>query len=72
VKAYVIATETVNDERTFGEYREKVCDTITSFGGQFIVHGGDLTILEGEWSHPRLVIVEFPSRAAAEGWYNSP
>jgi uncharacterized protein (DUF1330 family) len=72
VKAYVIAAETVNDERTFGEYREKVRDTITSFGGQFIVRGGNPTILQGEWPHPRLVIVEFPSRAAAEGWYNSP
>jgi uncharacterized protein (DUF1330 family) len=27
--------------------------------------------LEGAWPHPRLVIIEFPSRAAAEGWYRS-
>jgi uncharacterized protein (DUF1330 family) len=28
--------------------------------------------MEGEWPHTRLVIIEFPSRAAAEGWYKSP
>jgi uncharacterized protein (DUF1330 family) len=29
-------------------------------------------VLEGEWPHPRLVVIEFPSRAAAEDWYKSP
>jgi uncharacterized protein (DUF1330 family) len=43
-----------------------------SFGGKFIVRGGNFTSLEGKWPHPRLVIIEFPSRDAAEGWYNSP
>jgi uncharacterized protein (DUF1330 family) len=33
--------------------------------------GGNLTVLEGEWPHPRLVIIEFPSRADAESWYRS-
>jgi uncharacterized protein (DUF1330 family) len=28
-------------------------------------------VLEGEWQHPRTVIIEFPSREAAEGWYKS-
>ena len=33
--------------------------------------GGGLTVLEGEWPHLRCVIIEFPSRAAAEDWYKS-
>jgi uncharacterized protein (DUF1330 family) len=71
MKAYVIATETINDQAMFDTYRQEVVGTIVPFGGQFIVRGGNLTVLEGEWSHPRLVIIEFPSRAAAEGWYGS-
>jgi uncharacterized protein (DUF1330 family) len=46
--------------------------TLVPLGGPFIVRGGNLTVLEGEWAHPRLVIIEFPSRAAAVGWYRSP
>ena len=43
---------------------------LEAFGGKFIARGGNLTSLEGEWPHPRLVVIEFPSReAAAEGWY---
>jgi uncharacterized protein (DUF1330 family) len=72
MKAFVIATETLNDEAMFAEYRKAVPATIATFGGKFIVRGGDLKLLEGEWPHPRLVIIEFPSREAAEGWYRSP
>ena len=36
------------------------------------MRGGKLTVLEGEWPMPRLIILEFPSREAAEGWYRSP
>jgi uncharacterized protein (DUF1330 family) len=71
MKAYVIAAETIKDQAMFDEYRKEVVGTIGPFSGQFIVRGGNLTVLEGEWPHPRLVIIEFPSRDAAEGWYRS-
>jgi uncharacterized protein (DUF1330 family) len=71
MKAYVIATETIKDQAMFDEYRKAVVATIAAFGGKFVARGGTLTVLEGEWPHPRLVIIEFPSRAGAEGWYRS-
>jgi uncharacterized protein (DUF1330 family) len=69
--AYVIVAETVNDEKMFDEYRKQVPATLTPFGGKFIVRGGKVTVHEGEWPHPRTVVIEFPSRAQAEGWYKS-
>jgi uncharacterized protein (DUF1330 family) len=72
MKAFVVAAETPNDEAMFSEYRKAVPATLEAFGGKFIVRGGNLKLLEGEWPHPRLVIIEFPSREAAEGWYGSP
>jgi uncharacterized protein (DUF1330 family) len=72
MKAFVVAAETPNDEVAFSEYRRAVPATLQAFGGKFIVRGGSLKLLEGEWPHSRLVIIEFPSRQAAEGWYNSP
>jgi uncharacterized protein (DUF1330 family) len=71
MKAYLIALETVHDEAMFAEYRKGVVGTLTPFGGQFVARGGKYTVLEGEWPHSRTVIIEFPSRDAAEGWYNS-
>ena len=71
MKAFVIAAETIKDEAMSAEYRKQVPATVEAFGGKFVVRGGDFKILEGEWPHPRLVIIEFPSRAAADGWYKS-
>ena len=72
MSAYVVVQEIVHDQTTFDAYRKDVLPTITAHGGRFIVRGGNMTVVEGEWPNPRLVILEFPSRAAAEGWYRSP
>ena len=67
MRAFLIAAETVTDEAMFAKYRQEIVPTLEPFGGKFIARGGTLTTLEGNWPHPRLVIIEFPSRAAAEG-----
>lgn len=71
MKAYVIAIETVIDAALFDEYRKGVPATLVPFEGRFVARGGKYTVLEGQWEHPRTVVIEFPSREAAEGWYNS-
>jgi uncharacterized protein (DUF1330 family) len=71
MKAYVIALETIHDQAMFDEYRKAVPATLPPFDGKFVARGGKFTVLEGEWQHPRTVIIEFPSREAAEGWYKS-
>ena len=72
MSAYVVVQVTVHDQAKFEEYRKHVPPTLTAHGGRFIVRGGATTVVEGEWPNPRLVVLEFPSRAAAEGWYHSP
>jgi uncharacterized protein (DUF1330 family) len=70
--AYVIVTETVHDQATFDAYRKQVMATLAPFDAKFLVRGGKLTIHEGKWPHAITIVIEFPSRAQAEGWYNSP
>jgi uncharacterized protein (DUF1330 family) len=72
LKAYVVAIETVHDEAMFGEYRKQVAATLEGFAGRFVARGGKYTMLEGQWQHPRTVIIEFPTRESAEAWYRSP
>ena len=72
MKAYCIVYESVDDPTQFEEYRKQVMPTVEAFGGRFVVRGGKFTVLEGEMPHQRVVILEFPSRERAEGWYNSP
>ena len=53
------------------EYLERIDATLAPFGGHFIVHGGDFELLEGSWPG-NLIVIEFPDRAQADTWYNSP
>lgn len=52
-------------------YMREIDATLAPFGGEFVIHGGALTAVEGEW-HGDLVMIRFPDRAAADGWYASP
>ena len=52
-------------------YLERIQATLDPFGGKFVVHGSPVEVMEGEWPGG-LVIIEFPSLAAAHEWYDSP
>jgi len=70
--AYVIASIEVTDPAAYDEYRKGVAATITQHGGRFLARGGGVLRLEGSFEPKRIVILEFPSMAAAKTWYASP
>jgi len=72
MKAYCIVYECLDDPTMFEAYRRQVMATIEPYRGKFLVRGGKFTVLEGEMPFERIGLLEFPSRRAAEDWYNSP
>ncbi|KAA0023893.1 DUF1330 domain-containing protein [Antrihabitans cavernicola] len=69
--AYAVASLTnVDIGAGVVEYLERIDATLAPFGGKFIVHGSEQTMLEGEWPGS-LIVIEFPDRAAVGGWYRS-
>lgn len=71
MKAYAVAQiRTVNFGPGIVEYLKNIDETLQPFGGRYIIHGGSKDVLEGHWPGD-LVMIEFPSREMAEGWYNS-
>ena len=52
------------------EYLQKIDATLAPFGGRFLVHGGDVEVIENKWQG-HLIIIEFPDRQQVRGWYNS-
>jgi uncharacterized protein (DUF1330 family) len=51
-------------------YMREIDATLEPFGGEFIVHGGRIEAVEGEWDGD-LVIIRFPDRESAKAWYES-
>jgi len=69
--AYVIFQETIHDLRTFDEYKNLSPDSIGKFGGHFIVRGGSIDVLEGEFHQERVVVIAFPDAESARAWHQS-
>ena len=71
MSAYVIASVNVTDPEKYKNYMALSPAAIDAAGGKFIVRGGNPEILEGDWSRPRVVIIEYPTREAAKAFYDS-
>ena len=69
---YIVADIEVKDWEAYEKYRALVSATIEQYGGKYLVRGGDITPGEGGWAPERVVILEFPSREAAQRWAASP
>lgn len=52
------------------EYLERIQDTLDPYGGRFLAHGPEVTVVEGDWPGT-VVIIEFPDRDAVVRWYES-
>jgi uncharacterized protein (DUF1330 family) len=53
------------------EYLKRIDDTLAPFGGRFIIHGGEASVMEGSWSGD-LIVIAFPDMGQARAWYHSP
>jgi uncharacterized protein (DUF1330 family) len=69
--AYFIVDNEVTDSAGFEEYRRQVPMTVEKYGGRFLVRGGQIQTLEGDWKPKRIVVTEFPSIEQARRWYDS-
>ncbi len=69
--AYVIVQIEVTDPETFETYRQQVPAIIERHGGEYLVRGGAMEVLEGDWPLPRVVVLKFPSMDQAKAWHSS-
>jgi uncharacterized protein (DUF1330 family) len=70
--AYMVCTMKIHDPETYRKYTALTPPTVARHGGKFLTRGDAVTTPEGEAFTERMVILEFPDRAAAEAWYNDP
>lgn len=70
--AYFVAQITIRDRSEYEKYLE-ACDRVCArFNGEYLAVDSAPQVLEGEWSHERLVIIGFPCAEDLEKWYYSP
>ena len=67
--AYLIADLDITDPSTFEEYRQQVAPLVAKYGGRYLVRGGAIETVEGDWSPKRLVVLEFENVERLKAWY---
>ena len=69
---YALVELEITNMDGMGPYMATVSDTIAAHGGKYLVRAGTAEVVEGGLGeYPVKVILEFPSKNAAKGWYNS-
>lgn len=70
--AYIVVETDIHDPEQYERYKQATPAAVAAGGGRFIVRGGELAVLEGDWEPKRLVLLEFPDLEAAKRFYQSP
>ena len=71
MSGFAIFNIEIKKPEEYKEYVKKVKPIAEKFGGEYIVRGGETTIVEGNWTYPRTVVIKFSSYEKALEWYNS-
>ena len=69
--AYVIVETDIHDPDRYERYKQASPGAVAAGGGRFIVRGGEMVVLEGNWHPKRLVLLEFEDLKAAKRFYES-
>jgi uncharacterized protein (DUF1330 family) len=69
--AYVLVDLEITDPENYERYRAAVPDLIKKYKGRYLVRGGDVEVLEGDWQPRRVVVLEFPSMDDLKKFYDS-
>ena len=70
MSAYVIVEIDIVDPTGYEEYKKLAGATVENYGGKYIVRGGAVETLEGDWKPKRIVVLEFESVHRAKEWLN--
>lgn len=69
--AYCIFQIEITDQQRYEQYKSLAPASISAYGGEFLVRGGRMEVLEGQWRPGRVVVLRFPSMEQAQAWYDS-
>jgi uncharacterized protein (DUF1330 family) len=72
VPAYIIVETDIHDTEQYERYKQASPGAVAAAGGRWLVRGGEIAVLEGEWTPKRLVMIEFDDLEAAKRFYTSP
>ena len=72
MSAYLISIVDVPDPKRYEVYKRDLAKIIARHGGEYLVRGGEIEVMEGDWKPNRVVMVRFPNREAIHAFFDDP
>lgn len=68
---YLISSIDITDEVDHDEFREQGEALVSNHGGRYLVNGGRIEVLRGEWTPRQVTIIEFDEGDSVEAMFES-
>ena len=72
MSVYMIIEIKVKDAGMYAEYVENVRAIVEKHGGRYLVRGGAVTPLSGDWNPERMIVIEFEASEQVRRCFGSP
>ena len=69
--AYIIVDMQITDMQQYQEYIAAATAAVAAAGGEYLVRGGRVEALEGQWHPSRIAMLRFPSYEIAKNFYDA-
>jgi uncharacterized protein (DUF1330 family) len=69
---YMVAELRIKDREKYGQYVERVYDIVRRHGGRYLIRGGRVTPMFGDWAPERMIVIVFDSLEALKECFASP
>lgn len=72
MKAYLVLDISVHDMERYKKYTGRSPAFVEKHQGKYLVRGGAMEVVEGDWAPQRFVVIEFPTKENAEAFVQDP
>jgi uncharacterized protein (DUF1330 family) len=70
--AYLIIEVTIHDQDLYAEYSKRVPAVVERYGGRYLVQGGEVISIAGNWRPQRIILVQFETMELVQDFLSSP
>ena len=68
--AFIIVDMNISNMEQYKHYMAAAPAAVAAAGGEYLVRGGKLNVLEGDWKPSRIAMLKFPSFDQAKAFYD--
>ena len=69
---YALAQLTITDRAAYQRYQERFMGVFARYRGRVLASDEHPVVLEGTWTHQKVVLLSFPDEAELAAWGGSP